>query len=100
MPVDKAFLSRLRIGDIIVYLARPEDGPVNPQKEWRGRVLHVYLDVPRLLDHVGVESLEPGEEGLTEIVYPQQIVRKESGRPEENEPSLPSFSEPPPSLSF
>ena len=77
MPVDKEFLSRLRAGDIIVYLARPEDGPVNPQKQWRGKVLRVYLDVPRLLDHVRVESLEPGEEGLTELVYPQQMLRKE-----------------------
>ncbi len=88
MPVDKSFLSQLQVGDIIVYLARPEDGPVNPAKEWRGKVLRVYLDMPRLLDHVGVESLEPGEEGLTELVYPQQIVRKEGGRYEENEPVL------------
>lgn len=81
MPVDKGFLSRLRAGDIIVYLARPEDLPVNPQKEWRGKVLRVCVDDARLLDHVRVESLEPGEEGLTEIVYPQQIVRKESQVP-------------------
>lgn len=78
MSVDKGFLAQLRMGDIIVYLARPEDGPVNPQKEWRGKVLRVSLDEGRLLDYVGVESLEPGEEGLTELVYPQQIVRKES----------------------
>jgi len=77
MPVDKRFLSTFRVGDIIVYLARPEDGPVNPDKEWRGKVLRVYLDVPRLLDHVRVESLEAGEEGLTELVYPQQILRKD-----------------------
>ena len=77
MPVDKEFLSRLQVGDIIVYQARLEDGPVNPEKEWRGKVLRVYMDEPRLLDHVGVESLEPGEEGLTEIVYAQQILRKE-----------------------
>jgi len=100
MPVDKRFMRLLRAGDIIVYLARPEDGPVNPQKEWRGKVLRVWVDVPRLLDHVGVESLEPSEEGLTELVYSQQIVRKESGQTEENEPVLPSPLEPPPSLSF
>ncbi len=85
MPVDKGFLSRLQVGDIIVYLARSEDGPVNPQKEWRGRVLRVSLDEPRLLDYVGVESLEPGEEGLSELVYPQQIVRKESRQTGEKE---------------
>ena len=81
MPVDKEFLSRLRVEDIIVYKARLEDGPVNPEKEWRGKVLRVYMDEPRLPDHVGVESLEPGEEGLTEIVYAQQILRKESEVP-------------------
>lgn len=81
MPVDKGFLSRLRVGDIIVYLARPEDGPVYPQKEWRGKVLYVCVDDSRLLDHVRVESLEPGEQGLTELVYPQQMVRKENRVP-------------------
>lgn len=80
MPVDKRFLRELRAGDIIVYLARLEDGPINPEKEWRGKVLRVYADEPRLLDHVGVESLEPCEEGLTEIIYPQQILRKESSQ--------------------
>lgn len=77
MPVDKRFLQALRVGDIIVYLARPEDLPVNPNKEWRGKVLRIVLDDPRLLDHVRVESLEAGEEGLTELVYPQQMLRKE-----------------------
>ena len=90
MPVDKWFLSTLRVGDIIVYLARPEDLPVNPEKEWRGKVLRVYLDEPRLLDHVRVESLEPGEEGLTEIVYPQQMLRKECGPPTENVSRVPT----------
>lgn len=77
MPVDNGFLSRLCVGDVIVYLARPEDLPINPEKEWRGKVLRVCLDEPRLLDHMHVESLEPGEEGLTELVYPQQMIRKE-----------------------
>lgn len=88
MPADKQILSQLRVGDIIVYLARLEDGPLNPDKEWRGKVLRVYMDEPRLLDHVGVESLEPGEEGLTELVYPQQIIRKECAPSEESEPVL------------
>jgi len=77
MPVDKLFLTRLRIGDIVVYKMRPEDLPVNPDKEWRGKVLRIYLDEPRLLDCLRVESLEEGEAGLTEIVYPQQIIGKE-----------------------
>ena len=83
MPVDKPFLARLNIGDIVIYKMRPEDLPVNPDKEWRGKVLRIYLDEPRLLDCLYVESLEEGETGLTEIVYPQQIIRKESGLPDE-----------------
>lgn len=77
MPVDKRFLITLRVGDIIVYKMRSEDLPVNPDKEWRGKVLRVYVDEPRLLDCLRIESLEEGEEGLTEVVYPQQILRKD-----------------------
>ncbi|HEU0000883.1 MAG TPA: hypothetical protein VFQ36_08300 [Ktedonobacteraceae bacterium] len=77
MPVDKYFLTTVRVGDIVVYKMRPEDLPVNPDKEWRGKILRITLDEPRLLDFLFVESLEEGESGLTEIVYPQQIIRKE-----------------------
>lgn len=77
MPVDKYFLTTVRVGDIVVYKMRPEDLPVNPDKEWRGKILRIHLDEPRLLDFLFVESLEEGEDGLTEIVYPQQIIRKE-----------------------
>ncbi len=79
MPVDRQFLARLHIGDIIVYTMRPENLPVNPDKEWRGKVLRIYLDEPCLLDCLRVESLEEGESGFTEIVYPRQIIRKEIG---------------------
>ncbi len=77
MPVDKQFLTKANIGDIVVYKMRPEDLPVNPDKEWRGKILRVHLDEPRLLDFLYVENLEEGETGLTEIVYPHQIIRKE-----------------------
>ena len=77
MPVDKQFLTKVNIGDIVVYKMRPEDLPVNPDKEWRGKILRVHLDEPRLLDFLYVENLEEGETGLTEIVYPHQIIRKE-----------------------
>ena len=77
MPVDKQFLTKANIGDIVVYKMRPEDLPVNPDKEWRGKILRVHLDEPRLVDFLYVESLEEGETGLTEIVYPHQIIRKE-----------------------
>ena len=100
MSADKRLLRTLRAGDIIVYLARPEDRPVDPNKEWRGKVLHVCVEQLCMFDHVTVESLELDEEGLTEIVYPQQIVRKESEQNEGNEPVLPSPLEPPPAPSF
>ena len=77
MPVDKQFLTKVNIGDIVVYKMRPEDLPVNPDKEWRGKILRVHLDEPRLVDFLYVESLEEGETGLTEIVYLHQIIRKE-----------------------
>ena len=77
MPVDKHFLTMVCIGDIAVYKMRPEDLPVNPDKEWRGKILRVHLDEPRLVDCLYVESLEEGETGLTEIVYLHQIIRKE-----------------------
>ena len=77
MPVDKQFLTTLHIGDIVVYKMRPQDLPVNPDKEWCGKILRIHLDEPRLMDCLYVESLEEGEAGLTEIVYPRQIIRKE-----------------------
>jgi hypothetical protein len=85
MPVDKRFLTMVTIGDIVVYKMRPEDLPVHPDKEWRGKILRVHLDEPRFLDCLRVESLEEGESGLTEIVYPRQIIRKERGQHEELE---------------
>jgi len=50
---------------------------VNPDKNWRGKVLRVHINEPRVVDCLFVESLEPGEAGETEIVYPSQIVGKE-----------------------
>ncbi|HKV59087.1 MAG TPA: hypothetical protein VJO32_12430 [Ktedonobacteraceae bacterium] len=81
MPVDKQFLTTVRVGDIVVYKMQPKDLPVNPDKEWRGKILRIYLDEPRLLDFLFVESLEEGETGMTEIVHLSQIVRKEKQVP-------------------
>ena len=78
MPVDKYFLTTVRIGDIVVYKMLPKDLPVNPDKEWRGKILRIHLDEPRIMDCLFVESLEEGESGMTEIVYLSQIVKKEN----------------------
>ena len=74
---SKSVIRTLQVGDIIVYLARPEDGPTDPDREYRGRVLHICVDCLCPHEHVTVESLEPGEEGLTDLVYAQQMLRKE-----------------------
>jgi len=80
MPVDKHFLTTVSIGDIVLYKMQHKDLPVNPDKEWRGKILRIHLDEPCLVDCLYVESLEEGETGLTEIVYPHQIIRKESNQ--------------------
>lgn len=79
MPVDKHFLTAVGIGDIVVYKMLPKDSPVNPDKEWHGKILRIHLNEPRIMDCLYVESLEEGESGMTEIVYLQQIIKKESG---------------------
>jgi hypothetical protein len=76
MPVDKHFLKTVAIGDVVVYKMLPKDLPVDPDKEWHGKILRVHLDEPRLIDCLYVESLDFEESGLTEIVYLSQVVRK------------------------
>jgi len=66
--------TQLKVGRGIVYLLRPEERPVNPEKPWRGKITHVTFDTPFILDHLEVESLEPGYEGERERVYLPQIV--------------------------
>ncbi len=77
MPIDKHFLTMVGIGDIVVYKMLPKDLPVDPDKEWRGKILRIHLDEPRIMDCLYVESLEKDETGMTEIVYLHQIIRKE-----------------------
>ena len=71
MSRDKTFLNSLTVGDIVVYKMLPKDLPVDPDREWRGKILQVPC-----LDCFYVESLEEDTRGLTEWVYLQQIVRK------------------------
>jgi hypothetical protein len=78
MSVGRYFLHTVKIGDVIIYNLRPQDLPTNPNMEWKGRVLKVYVDNPYVVDCVRVESLEPGETGETELAYPSQIIRIET----------------------
>ena len=61
-------------GMVVVYLLREDQYPTHPEKEWRGKIKHVHID----LDVLEVEVLNRGYEGYEERVYFKQIVRVES----------------------
>ncbi len=67
----------LKEGAIIHYRLLPAERPTHPLRIWRGRILSCYLWNHFLLDCCRVESLEPGYEGLSELVLISQIVRVE-----------------------
>ncbi len=69
--------NRLQKGAIIQYRLLPAERPTHPKRLWRGRVLHAYLGTIYFLDCCRVESLEPGYDGLTELVLISQIVHVE-----------------------
>lgn len=73
---DKPAISykQLTVGSVIVYLLRPEHNPTHPEKEWKGKVIHMNRSAPDIAS-VEVEILEEGFEGLTELVYTAQIIR-------------------------
>ncbi len=62
------------IGAIISYKLRSIDSPIEPAREWRGRVIRAYPKTPYSMACVKVESLEDGHEGLIELVMLSQIV--------------------------
>ncbi len=66
------------VGDIVYYKLRSSEHPTEPDKIWHGKAIRVSVDQPRTIDHIQVESLESGYEGLTELVMLSQIVRVES----------------------
>ena len=63
------------VGDTICYKMRSSDSPVEPEREWRGRVMRVYPKTLYSMGGVKVESLEEGHEGETELVMLSQIVK-------------------------
>jgi hypothetical protein len=58
----------------ISYKLRLSQAPTNEEKLWRGKVLRTILDAGGLPNSVIIESLEPGHERETEIVFLDQIV--------------------------
>ena len=63
------------IGAIISYKLRSMDSPIEPAREWMGRVMRAYPKTPFSMACVKVESLEEGHEGETELVMLSQIVK-------------------------
>ena len=70
MPVDK---NTLAVGCVVSYRLHENQSPVNKCKLWRGKVLKVIIDRPRLLDSMIVESLEEGYQKETECVLLEHI---------------------------
>ncbi len=68
---DYRLPTEAQVGDVIAYRLRPADRPTNPQRLWHGEVENVYTEAYR------VRSVEPGYEGLKEIVFFRQIVTEE-----------------------
>jgi hypothetical protein len=58
----------IKPGMIIAYHLLPKDMPINPNKIWRGKVMQ-YNELS-----IRVETLEPGYEGLTEIISYEQVI--------------------------
>lgn len=63
--------------DIVYYRLRPQDAPVDPNREWKGEVLSVFLPTDWTMFFLVVASLEPGYHRMIEIIYPWQITRIE-----------------------
>jgi len=70
--------SALKEGVIIHYRLLPAERPTHPLRIWRGKIIACYLWNNFLLDMVRVESLEPGYESLTELVFISQIAQVEN----------------------
>lgn len=65
--------------DIVYYRLRSQDAPVDPDREWKGEVLSVFLVTDWTVFFLVVASLEPGYDHMIELVYPWQITRLEKG---------------------
>ncbi len=65
----------LTVGAIIFYKMRSSDSPVEPDREWRGRVIRAYPKTSCAMAGVKVELLEEGHEGETELVLLSQVIR-------------------------
>lgn len=63
----------IKPGVIVIYKLRRDQRPLQPEKEWRGKVL-LYNE---LFHRAVVESLEKGYEECEDDVWLEQIIRLE-----------------------
>jgi hypothetical protein len=80
-------MEELRVGSTITYTLPLSECPVNPAKQWHGRIVQINVE-SYLYPHVIVESLDPGYEGMREYVFLKQIVpcSPRSGKPPRDPP--------------
>jgi hypothetical protein len=62
----------LHIGQVVSYILRPEDRPINPLREYQAIIVHIHQR------SIKVELIEPGYEGLEEWIEEEQIRSVES----------------------
>lgn len=55
-------------GDVILYRLLPKDKPIQPDREWKGKVL------TSMNNFLLVECLEVGYEGTREIIHSTQVT--------------------------
>jgi hypothetical protein len=59
---------KIKPGDVVLYVLRERDMPLEPERKWRGRVLSTYGY------YATVQSLEEGYEDEEELIFINQIV--------------------------
>lgn len=67
------FRENLTIGATILYVLSPDQLPIHPEKEWRGKIISVYSS----MDAAEIEVLNEGYQGERERVCFKQIIRIE-----------------------
>ena len=65
----------IAVGDIVLYKLQEKDRPTDPDREWKGEALSVFPETKWSHFCVVVVLLDPGYEGLDEIIHPWQITQ-------------------------
>jgi hypothetical protein len=68
---------RLVPGTTIYYRLLPSQLPRHPEREWKGRLISVYVGIDSYLRMALVECLDDGYEHAVEFVLLSQITRIE-----------------------